>query len=223
MRRFLASGTRGGFVAFRRVLPGLCQPIVNRQIDARPPRVRVPPRHWDRRRRRRSSRVARAVIARDSSLVLLVDRGRDGPAVPRGAVIDGKCVPRGVGVLLGLELEGMEAVLGAEVEGLAPELLRDGLGAVDLHRAHGVGGAAALGEPEQRGEDEEAEQVEEELVVDLDGAEDVVAAGSGAGGDEPQHAEEPVDGQRGEGHGHEHERGDAQCEMASRSTCGRWR
>jgi hypothetical protein len=87
----------------------------------------------------------------------------------------------------GVELEGVQALRRAEVEGFAPKVLRHGLSAVDLHPTNGVCRAAALGEPEERDEDDGAE-VEEELVVELDRAEDVVAAGSRALWDEPLQA-----------------------------------
>src|ERR1700730_3958966 len=76
-------------------------------------------------------------------------------------------------ICLGGGFEGGQVRVGAEVVGLTAELLGDGLGAVDLHAAHRVARAAAGGEPEQPGEDESAKDVERELVVDVNGAEDV--------------------------------------------------
>src|SRR5437660_10637958 len=62
------------------------------------------------------------------------------------------------------------AMLGAEVVCVAVGDPDHGALAVDLHPARGVGCAAALGEPEQSGEHDHAEDVQDELVVDLDRA-----------------------------------------------------
>src|SRR3954463_15356998 len=96
-------------------------------------------------------------------------------------------------VASGVELERMQAMLGAEVEGLAGEFLAHGLRAVDLHAADRIADAAPHGQREKRREHSQPEDVEEELVIDLDAAEDVAAARPGAGRDQVGEAEEAVD------------------------------
>ena len=79
----------------------------------------------------------------------------------------------------------LPAMLGAEVDGLAIALEGESLVAVDLHPTDRVRDAAAHGQSEERDEDERRDQVEEELVVDLDRPEDVVAGGPGPVGISP--------------------------------------
>ena len=82
------------------------------------------------------------------------------PRLPPGLRKCAPDVPRlspRMDVPAGVELEGVQALRRAEVEGFAPKVLRDGLSAVDLHPTNGVCRAAALGEPEERDEDDGAE------------------------------------------------------------------
>src|SRR5438045_1195200 len=81
--------------------------------------------------------------------------------------------------------EGLQAALRAEEVGAPEVVAAQGLDAIDLHPAHRIGRAAALREPEQRTEDREAEQVQEQLVVDLDGPEDVISRWRGPVGINP--------------------------------------
>jgi hypothetical protein len=67
-----------------------------------------------------------------------------------------------VAVRVGLEL--VHAVLGAEEVGLSLERQRLGLGLVDGHSAHRVGGTASHGQGDQGGEDHQPEDVEREIL-----------------------------------------------------------
>src|SRR3954452_16095396 len=72
--------------------------------------------------------------------------------------------------------------------------------------------ALPAADPPKRREDRQAEEVEEELVVDLDRAEDVGAGGAGAARDQAAEAEEAVDDEGGDHDRDEHQRGDPQGE-----------
>src|SRR3954447_13698235 len=75
-------------------------------------------------------------------------------------------------VRAGLELAA--AVLGAERVGAPVVAQAKGLCAVDLHPADRIGDSAARGEVEERQEHGQRDDVQRQLVVDLDRAEDVV-------------------------------------------------
>ena len=109
---------------------------------------------------------------------------------------------------------GVQAPVGAEVVGGAVQGELLGIGAVDGHVADGVRRPAPHRHPEEGCEGRKGEHVEGELVVDLDGLEDV-GAGRTGGGDEAEQAEQPVDGKRGGSHRDEHERGQANRERPS--------
>src|SRR5690348_8298754 len=64
------------------------------------------------------------------------------------------------------ELERPQAVLGAEVLAPPSELPVDRPRPVHPHPARGVRRAAAMGEPEEGGEDREPEDVQEQLVIE---------------------------------------------------------
>ena len=105
-------------------------------------------------------------------------------------------------------------MLGAEEVRVAVVLEAPRRGPVDAHAAHRVGCAAAHREPDERDEDERREDVQDELVVELDRAEDV-AGRRPRFGDEAQRAEDEVDDDRREDHRHEHQRGDPQGEAGA--------
>ena len=97
-----------------------------------------------------------------------------------------------LGVPVGVRRELVAALLGAEEVGAAGVLDPERLRTVHLHPADRVGRAAARGQPEEGGEDRHAEQVEDQLVVELDRAEDVRARRMGVR-DQADEAEEAVD------------------------------
>jgi prolipoprotein diacylglyceryl transferase len=82
----------------------------------------------------------------------------------------------------------------------------------DLPMGLELGGPATQRQPEQRGEDRDADDVEDQLVVGLDRTEDVRARRAGAARDQTEATEDAVDDQRGNHHRHEHQRGDAERE-----------
>src|SRR5947209_3691350 len=77
------------------------------------------------------------------------------------------------GVALRVGLVAGAAVLRAEVLHAAQRVGAQRLEPVDLHAADRVGRAAPHGEPEQRGEDDDPQDIEEQLVVEPDAAEHV--------------------------------------------------
>src|ERR1700742_85362 len=91
--------------------------------------------------------------------------------------------------------ERVQTMLAAEIVGLALQLPSERLATVDLHSTDRVAGATAGCEPEQGHEDRRTDDVQHELVVEPDRAEDVRSARVSASGDQPETAEDDIDDQ----------------------------